>query len=266
LKQLVASFCLLCVGNFLQDSSRQVISERGVYFFGPSLTEVDTSDTGAAEALDDFAFYRSKTVPFLEKNHLKDDYIWARRIEVRFGNQQKIIIDRDSVDFGTILTDGTKPPRLLKYVVTDDELIEEMNQYFELALPRNDSSFADAETFKEILSKHGFVVRRVFRSTFQSFGRILGTSREAAFETDEGSLEVLFFPAPDGAERVNIKEEKLAKLWQYTFPGHARTDLAQASDTLFATNRQYFVRVRKWFVLTDSYELARKVRQALSQR
>jgi hypothetical protein len=42
----------------------------------------------------------------------------------------QVIVNRDSVDFGTILYDGKKKPLVLKYVMTDDELKEKIADYF----------------------------------------------------------------------------------------------------------------------------------------
>jgi hypothetical protein len=43
---------------------------------------------------------------------------------------QQVIVNRDSVDFGTILYDGKKKPLVLEYVLTDDELKENIAGYF----------------------------------------------------------------------------------------------------------------------------------------
>jgi hypothetical protein len=101
-----------------------------ICFFGPSLDEVDSLKEETAEAINDFSYYANKIVPFLRMNGIRTRYVSDRRIELQYDSLKTIVVCRDSVDFGTILMDGKNPPKVLKYVLTDIELKEEIETYY----------------------------------------------------------------------------------------------------------------------------------------
>ncbi len=132
MKSLVIFFAL--AGVLFSNSysqSKNIVQGKGVYFFGPSQAEMDSADEKNAEALDDFTYYTNRAGPYLNEHHLKADYISNRIIEIKFSNTMMRVY-RDSVDFGTILTDGINRPKVLEYVLTDDELKQEIRTYFKL--------------------------------------------------------------------------------------------------------------------------------------
>ncbi|MGD0591189.1 MAG: hypothetical protein ABSA44_10385 [Bacteroidota bacterium] len=63
---------------------------------------------------------------------IKCEYISARRIIVQYASVKVFIVNRDSIQYGTILTDGHQNPVLLKYVMTDTEVEENCNEYFHI--------------------------------------------------------------------------------------------------------------------------------------
>jgi len=107
-------------------------TSRTVHFFGPSTTEMDTLNEDDASALDDFNYYTSRVVPFIRQNNLKIKYLSGRIIEIPYDSKKLFIVYRDSVEFGTILADGVNTPEILEYVLTDDELKEEIKAYFKV--------------------------------------------------------------------------------------------------------------------------------------
>ncbi len=115
-----------------QSQYRRILMEKQVYFFGPSIEEVDSLKDYTAEAINDFSTYTNKIVPFLKLNGIKTSYLSDRKIEFQVDSINTLVVYRDSVDFGTILTDGKKQPKLLKYVLTDRELKEEIEIYYKL--------------------------------------------------------------------------------------------------------------------------------------
>lgn len=123
---------LLLVSAPAECQTSNVITGRGVYFFGPSQLESDSLNEDDATALDDFTNYVGQVVPYLRANNLQTEYLSSRTIVVKYATSKSFLVSRDSVDFGTILTDGIKEPRLLKFVLTDDELRSEVRQYFNL--------------------------------------------------------------------------------------------------------------------------------------
>jgi hypothetical protein len=121
----------------------------------------------------------------------------------------------------------------------------------------SDPGYAQAQDFRRFLEAHGFLVHCVIRSTFASF---VWRSPEAAFLTDRADLEVRFFPSPEGAERVRVREAHTDRGWRYSFPGHSG-----ASDTLYAIRRQYFLRYRRWLILLEDSVVAITLRRLLPQ-
>ena len=115
-----------------QHQSTQVISGKGVFIFGPSIAEADTVNSDESEALNDFAQYSSAIASFVRDKGIKCEYIAAQIIKVQYATVKVFIVNRDSVEFGTILTDGNKEPVLLKYVLTDAELKEKCQEYFNI--------------------------------------------------------------------------------------------------------------------------------------
>lgn len=133
MKPLAIIFNLVFImlpGLSFQEQSTQVVSGKGVFIFGPSLTEADSLSTDESDALNDFARYSSKIASFVRSKSIKCEYISARRIIVQYASEKEFIIDRDSIQYGTILADGHKKPVLIKYVMTDVELEENCKDYF----------------------------------------------------------------------------------------------------------------------------------------
>ena len=114
-----------------QQESRPVVG-KGIVFFGPSVAESDTLDANNSEALGDFSTYTSKVVSFLQKQNLIFKYLSDRTIEIQYATVKHLTVCRDTLMFGTILTDGKHTPELLPYVHTDEELIHEIKAYFNL--------------------------------------------------------------------------------------------------------------------------------------
>jgi hypothetical protein len=109
-----------------QDSLK--IFNKGVYFFGPSQSELDSAKDDYLEAYSDFSYYTSKVVAFVRGMGIEPEYFSRKIIVIEYTRQ--VIVNRDSVDFGTILYDGKKKPLVLKYVLTDEELKENIVNYF----------------------------------------------------------------------------------------------------------------------------------------
>ena len=115
-----------------QQQSTQVVSGKGVFIFGPSLTEADSLNSEEAEALNIFAHNSSNIASFVRAESIKCEYVSARQIEVQYASVKVFIINRDSIQYGTILTDGDQKPVLLKYVTTETEVQENCKEYFHI--------------------------------------------------------------------------------------------------------------------------------------
>ena len=115
-----------------QQQSTQVVSGKGVFIFGPSVTEADSLNSEEAEALNIFAHYSSNIASFVRAESIKCEYVSARQIEVQYASVKVFIVNRDSIQYGTILTDGDQKPVLLKYVTTETEIEENCKEYFHI--------------------------------------------------------------------------------------------------------------------------------------
>jgi len=127
----VCIFCLVLYSS-LQAQSKRIVSGRGIYLFGPSIAEADSVPTDESEALSDFAAYSNQIAIFARSNGLPCEYLSARKIVVQFGSMRVFTLCRDSVEFGTIFTDGKKEPLLIPYVAIDVELKKRAREYFRL--------------------------------------------------------------------------------------------------------------------------------------
>jgi hypothetical protein len=110
-----------------QPDSLRIFRE-GVYFFGPSQSELDSAKEDYMEAYSDFSYYTGRVVPVVREMGFEPEYFSQKIIVIEYTTQ--VIVNRDSVDFGTILYDGKKKPLVLKYVLTDEELKENIFYYF----------------------------------------------------------------------------------------------------------------------------------------
>lgn len=110
-----------------QSDSLKII-KKGVYFFGPSQSELDSAKDDYLEAYADFSYYTGRVVPFIRELDIEPEYFSQKIIVI--GYNREVIVNRDSVDFGVVLYDGKKKPHVLKYVLTDVELKENISDYF----------------------------------------------------------------------------------------------------------------------------------------
>ena len=112
-----------------QDQSDSIkILNKGVYFFGPSQTELNSAKDDYMEAYADFSYYTGRVVPFIRNMGIEPEYFSQKFIVIDY--IPEVIVNRDSVDFGIILYDGKKKPLVLKFVLTDEELKESITGYF----------------------------------------------------------------------------------------------------------------------------------------
>lgn len=129
-KLLLMSLCGISSLIFSQSKlDSTLVNAKGIYFFGPSPTELDSIDENYNEAYADFSYYTNKVVPFIKSLGISPEYLSERIIKIK-NKIESITIDRDSLEFGTILFNGNNVPLILKYVLTDTELEKEIKQYF----------------------------------------------------------------------------------------------------------------------------------------
>jgi hypothetical protein len=129
---LCCCFFLLPALVVAQEAESRPVVGKGVIFFGPSVAESDTINANDSEAIGDFSTYTGKVASFLQAHKIIYKYLSDRVIEIQYATVKHLTVCRDTLMFGTILTDGKHTPTLLPYVHTDDELREEIKTYFNL--------------------------------------------------------------------------------------------------------------------------------------
>ena len=113
-------------------------------------------------------------------------------------------------------------------------------------LQPSDISYADATEFARFLNQHAIAVKSVHRSKLESFFR--GANKAAFFKTDQGFLEVIFFP-DDGAEKVSVTAQlAFEHRIYYSFRGQPQPN--PPADTFLAARPMYFITHRSWFIVT----------------
>ena len=131
--KIISFLCLILVVftyASAQIQGTQVVSDKGVFFFGPSIAEADSVGSEESEALSDFAYYNNKFASFVRTKGIKCEYISSRKIIVQYATVKQFIVSRDSIEFGTILSDGKKTPLLFKFVLTDEDLDHKCKKFF----------------------------------------------------------------------------------------------------------------------------------------
>jgi hypothetical protein len=113
-----------------------------------------------------------------------------------------------------------------------------------------DGAYAEALEFTQFLHGKGITVKSVHRSKLESFFK--GIEKAAFFRTDKGIVEVIFFPDPAGAEKVQVTERRRAGRYLYSFEGQPQPN--PPGDTFDSNRPMYFLMHRNWFIVPDSKE------------
>jgi len=129
----------------------------------------------------------------------------------------------------------------------------------ESLLRSSDRAYADATEFAHFLNQQGIAVKSIHRSKLEGFFR--GLYKAAFFKTDQGILEVIFFP-DGGAEKVSVTEHREGKRHIYSFRGQPQPDPSR--DTINAAYPEYFIMHGGWFILTLDEKLSNAVRSLFS--
>jgi hypothetical protein len=115
------------------ERNKDVEHVRRIVYFGPAQSELDVvSGREPGEALDDFAYYISRADTTVRRLGITTEYNASAVIEVPYGEQQRVIIDRRIQSFGYIFIDGKRKPLVIDYVLTDLDLIDTAKDFFGL--------------------------------------------------------------------------------------------------------------------------------------
>lgn len=128
-------------------------------------------------------------------------------------------------------------------------------------LKPTDVAHTEAMEVAQFLNGKGINVKSVHASKLNGFFR--GLNKAAFFRTEKGVIEVIFFPEQRGAERVQVREQRKAGRYLYSFEG--QPDPNPPGDTIDAGHPMYFLMHRRWFIVLHSKELNDALQPALAE-
>jgi hypothetical protein len=138
-------------------------------------------------------------------------------------------------------------------------VLKDQSQDSSLLQP-NDREYSDAMEFALFLQNHGFIVHSLHRSKMNGFFH--GVDKAAVIRMDNGVVEVIFFPTADGAEKIQVLEERKGGRYLYSFRGQSDPT---PGDSIDSNRPQYFIAHRNLFVLTDDQDLYTKLKRAFKR-
>ena len=127
-------------------------------------------------------------------------------------------------------------------------------------LKPRDAVYYEAMEFAGLLNDKGIIVNSVHLSKLNSFFQ--GIEKAAFFRTENGVLEVVFFPDPEGAEKVTVTEQRKAGRYLYSFQGQPNPRFGDGFDS---PRPMYFLMYRNWFIVLESEDLLNAVKSALEE-
>ncbi|MCM3903725.1 MAG: hypothetical protein ND866_18645 [Pyrinomonadaceae bacterium] len=155
-------------------------------------------------------------------------------------------------NFGAL---GNVPPQKpLGYVAQSSQ-----SQDGSLLKPEH-GTYEDAMEFARFLNGAGISVKSVHRSKLEGFFQ--GIEKAAFFRTENGVVEVVFFPDPRGAEKVRVTEQRQAGRYLYSFQGQPNP---KPNDGFDSNRPMFFLVQRNWFMVLETEELYDSVKSALKK-
>jgi hypothetical protein len=123
-----------------------------------------------------------------------------------------------------------------------------------------DPGYREAMEFAEVLQRNHIGLRCITRTKIGSY--FFGEPRAAGFQTDLGTVTVVFFPAPNGAERIRTSLTVKGGHYHYTFStgrwGFGRRQVIDLNAPLL-----FLIRGR-WFVMVTDARAEEPLRLALT--
>lgn len=123
-----------------------------------------------------------------------------------------------------------------------------------------DRSYEDAMEFACWLNEKGIKFLSLHRSKLD--GMFPGLRKAAFFKTEQGVVEVIFFPGPASAENVIVTERRTDGRYLYSFSGYPNVEFAGGFDS---SQPMYFLMHRNWFIVPDKEELYQALKRALKK-
>lgn len=130
------------------------------------------------------------------------------------------------------------------------------------ALQPSDPGYADAQEFARLLQDHDIAVRCISFAKVGSY--FLGERNAAAFQTSLGGINVVFFPDPDGAERITTELTVSKGHYRYVFRRRER-GLEGRHDTVEGDAPLHILIYGRWLVFVWDPRIEEPLRIALSR-
>lgn len=128
-------------------------------------------------------------------------------------------------------------------------------------LKPTDVAYDDAMVFARFLEERSIKVKSVHGSTLNGFFR--GIGKAAFFRTDKGIVQVIFFPDPIGAEKIQVTEQRRVGRYRYSFKGQPHPN--PPGDTFDSERPMYFLMHRNWFMVPESKKVYDALKGALKE-
>jgi len=115
-----------------------MLSRQAIVFFGPTQAERDSlsliKDSGIEEVLDDYLLYVGRIRNFIDSNQISTNETAARTFILLQQGRKPVRLSRKSIGsyVGFIFMKHGKKPKILKWVYTDLDLRQLINDYFGL--------------------------------------------------------------------------------------------------------------------------------------
>jgi len=113
--------------------SKQHSTSRLILFWGPSIFELDsTMNDEESEVYSDYYYYITQAVPFLRRLGIELKDTTTQILKIEYDADKTETFHREQNSIGYIFTDGVQKPMIIRAVMTDEELVTEAKNYFNL--------------------------------------------------------------------------------------------------------------------------------------
>ncbi len=136
LSLIILEILLVGAGQTRPAPATCVVTGPAVVFYSPTAAERDSiiraDGLDQAELFDDFDYSAGKAAAFLKGRNIPLKLTSVPIIVVQYGQKKSRTLERAKAPdiIGIILTDGAQEPRLIPGLVTDEELITEVEVFF----------------------------------------------------------------------------------------------------------------------------------------
>jgi hypothetical protein len=136
LMKKIILYLFLLFGSFVYGQNIKVNSsslDKEIIFWGPSKGESDsTMNNEDAEVYSDYYYYIEKVTPRLKQLGIETKDTTSPVIKINYDNNKVKSFTREKNSIGYIFNDGEQKPILIRYVMTDDDIISKAKDFFNI--------------------------------------------------------------------------------------------------------------------------------------